>query len=292
MSANKTASLFGSVALAALAARPALGAYEVNFQHPATPIAGEIYDLHMLVLWICVAIGVVVFAAMFYAILRYRKSVGAKAATFHENTAVEVVWTIVPFLILVALAIPATRTLIAMDDTSDADVTVKVTGYQWKWKYDYLEDDISFFSTLSTPWAAIENESPKPEEYLLEVDNEVVLPVNKKIRFLFTANDVLHAWWVPALGVKKDAIPGFINESWARIEKPGVYRGQCAELCGAGHGFMPIVVRAVSDEDYASWVQTRKGANQAAAEQTSVATTAEQSKLHSAQTTAVPGQGA
>lgn len=291
MSVNKTASLFGSVALAALGARPALGEYEVNFQPPVTPIAGEIYDLHMLVLWICVAIGVLVFAAMFYAILRYRKSAGAKAATFHENTAVEIIWTIVPFLILVALAIPATHTLIAMDDTSDADVTVKVTGYQWKWKYDYLEDDISFFSTLSTPWSAIENETPKPEEYLLQVDNELVLPVNKKIRFLFTANDVLHAWWVPALGVKKDAIPGFINESWARIENPGVYRGQCAELCGAGHGFMPIVVRAVSDEEYASWVQTHKGSKQAAAAQTPVSATAGQLKTQSAQTTAVSGQG-
>jgi cytochrome c oxidase subunit 2 len=254
MSGNRMAlpALFG--VLTALGAAPAMADYAVNFQPPVTPVATEIYDLHMLVFWICVVIGAGVFAAMFYAILRFRKSKGAEAAHFHENTAVEIIWTVIPFLILVGLAIPATRTLIAMENTSDSDLTVKVTGYQWKWQYDYLDSGVTFFSSLSTPWDQVENRAPKDQNYLLEVDNDVVLPINKKVRFLFTANDVIHSWWVPALGIKKDAIPGYINESWARIEKPGIYRGQCAELCGAGHGFMPIVVRAVTEEEFKQWV--------------------------------------
>jgi cytochrome c oxidase subunit 2 len=260
MSGNRVALVACSGVLAALDAAPAAADYAVNFQPPVTPVAADIYDLHMLVFWICVVIGAAVFSVMFYAIFRYRKSAGAQAAHFHENTAVEVIWTIVPFLILVGLAIPATRTLIAMEDTRDADLTVKVTGYQWKWNYDYLDDGISFFSTLSTPGEAIENRAPKGEHYLLEVDHELVLPVGKKVRFLITAHDVIHSWWVPALGVKKDAIPGYINESWAKIEKPGVYRGQCAELCGVGHGFMPIVVRAVSEGEYKRWIAQQKAA--------------------------------
>ncbi|RMD68779.1 MAG: cytochrome c oxidase subunit II, partial [Gammaproteobacteria bacterium] len=220
--------------LAGLFGKGAMADYALNFQPPVTPVAEEIYGLHMLVLWICVAIGVVVFTAMFIAILRHRKSRGVQPATFHESTVVEIIWTVIPFLILVGLAIPATRTLINMYDTREADLTVMVTGYQWKWKYDYVDDDISFFSTLSTPWEEVENLKPKGEHYLLEVDHEVVLPVKKKVRFLFTANDVIHAWWVPAFGVKKDAIPGFINDAWTYIEKPGIYRGQCAELCGKG----------------------------------------------------------
>jgi cytochrome c oxidase subunit II len=249
------ATVGGAVAFVSGAGR---AEYALNFQTPVTPIAQQMFDLHMLVLWICVAIGVGVFGVMFYALFKHRKSRGAEAAHFHENTSVEIVWTVIPFLILVGLAIPATRTLIAMDDMSKSDVTVKVTGYQWKWKYEYPAENVSFFSTLSTPWSAIENQAGKGEHYLLEVDNELVLPVNKKVRFLFTANDVIHSWWVPALGVKKDAIPGYINESWATIEKPGVYRGQCAELCGLGHGFMPIVVRAVAEEEYQQWIKQQK----------------------------------
>jgi cytochrome c oxidase subunit II len=267
MSGNKMALPTLSGVLAVLSAGPAAADYAVNFQTPVTPMAADIYDLHMLVFWICVAIGVGVFGAMFYAIIRYRKSKGAEAAHFHENTAVEIIWTVIPFLILVGLAIPATRTLIAMENTTNADLTVKVTGYQWKWQYDYPDSGISFFSSLSTPWAEVENRAPKDKNYLLEVDHELVLPIDKKVRFLITAHDVIHSWWVPALGIKKDAIPGYINESWARIEKPGVYRGQCAELCGTGHGFMPIVVRAVTEDEYQQWVAQHKPAKTAHAAQ-------------------------
>jgi len=201
---------------------------------------------------------VIVFGVMFYSIFAHRKSRGYKAAKFHESTAVELIWTAVPFLILVAMAVPSTATLLKMEDTKDAEVLVKITGYQWKWKYEYPDHDISFFSTLATPRDQIENKAPKGQHYLLEVDNPVVIPVGKKVRFLVTANDVLHAWWVPQLGVKKDAIPGFINEMWAKAEQPGTYRGQCAELCGKDHGFMPIVVNAVSETDYAKWVADQK----------------------------------
>jgi len=232
--------------------------YALNLPRGVTPISQEAYDLHMLILWICVAIGVVVFGAMFYSILNHRKSKGATAAQFHESTAVEIVWTIIPFLILVGMAIPATKALIAMEDTSDADLSIKVTGYQWKWGYDYLDEGISFVSTLSTDKAEIYNLKEKGEHYLLEVDNPVVVPVGKKVRLLITAADVIHAWWVPELGMKKDAIPGFVNEMWFRIDEPGTYRGQCAELCGKDHGFMPIVVKAVSEDEYNTWVASQK----------------------------------
>jgi cytochrome c oxidase subunit 2 len=225
----------------------------------------------MLILGICVAIGVALFAVMFYSIYAHRRSKGAVAVQFHENTIVEVLWTTVPFIILVAMAIPATRSMIALYDTEDADVTIKVTGYQWKWQYEYLEDGIKFVSNLKTPNEQIYDGAPKGEHYLLEVDNPLVLPVNKKVRFLVTAADVLHAWWVPEFGWKQDAIPGYVNEGWARIEKPGTYRGQCTELCGRGHGFMPIVVEAKGDAEYAEWVEERKeeiAAAQAAAGQT------------------------
>jgi cytochrome c oxidase subunit 2 len=195
---------------------------------------------------------------MFYAIIVHRKSRGHKASKFHDNTILEIVWTVIPFVILVAMAIPSTATLIEMDDVGNSDLTVKVTGYQWKWKYDYLDQDVSFFSALTTPREQIDNKQAKGEHYLLEVDNPVVLPVGKKVRFLVTANDVIHAWWVPQLGLKKDAIPGYINQIWARIDEPGVYRGQCAELCGKDHGFMPIVVQAVSPEDFDKWVVAQK----------------------------------
>lgn len=248
-----------------LGAANAVADWALNLPRGVTPISQDAYDLHMLILWICVVIGVVVFGAMFISIISHRKSKGAVAAQFHESTTVEIIWTVIPFLILIGMAIPATKSLIAMEDTSDADLSIKVTAYQWKWSYDYLDEDISFFSTLSTPKEEIYNEKDKGEHYLLEVDNPVVVPVNKKVRLLITASDVIHAWWVPELGMKKDAIPGFVNEMWFNIEEPGTYRGQCAELCGKDHGFMPIVVVAKTEEEYSQWVADQKLASNAAA---------------------------
>ena len=201
---------------------------------------------------------------MFYSIFAHRKSRGHKAATFHESTTVEIVWTTIPFLILVGMAIPSTATLLRMENTKDADVVVKITGYQWKWRYEYPDQDVSFFSSLSTPRDQIENRAEKDANYLLEVDHPLVVPVGKKIRFLITANDVIHSWWVPAFGVKTDAMPGFIHEAWARIDQPGTYRGQCAELCGKDHGFMPIVVEAVSNDQYNDWLHKEKAQMQVA----------------------------
>jgi len=235
-----------------------LAEYALNFQAPVTEIAREVFELHSLILKIVIVIFIAVFAVMFYSIFAHRKSRGHKAANFHESTTVEVIWTIIPFIILVSMAIPSTATLLKMDNTSGSEMTVKIVGYQWKWQYEYLDHDISFFSTLSTPRAQIENKEKKGENYLLEVDNNVVLPVGKKIRFVLTANDVIHAWWVPQLAIKKDAIPGYINEMWTKIDEPGIYRGQCAELCGKDHGFMPIVVEAVSQEDFNKWVSLQK----------------------------------
>jgi cytochrome c oxidase subunit 2 len=242
----------------------AFAEYGLNFQPPVTSIGHKLLDLHNMIMIICAVIFVIVFGFMFYSIFAHRKSRGHKAAQFHENTTLEVVWTVIPFVILVGMALPSTATLLEMDDTSKSDLTVKITGYQWKWKYDYPDQDIGFFSSLSTPRDQIENKADKGEHYLLEVDNPIVLPVGKKIRLLVTANDVLHAWWVPQLGVKKDAIPGFINEMWTNIDEPGLYRGQCAELCGKDHGYMPIVVQAVSAEDFTRWVSMQK--DKAAAE--------------------------
>lgn len=232
--------------------------YALNLRQGVTPISHEIYGLHMLILWVCVAIAVVVFTAMFISIVLHRKSRGAKPAQFHESTTVEIIWTIVPFLILVGMAIPATKALVMMEDTSNSDLSIKVTGYQWKWGYDYLDEGVSFISTLTTPRAQINNQQEKGENYLLEVDNPVVVPVNKKVRLMITASDVIHAWWVPDLGMKKDAIPGFINEMWFKAEKEGTYRGQCAELCGRDHGFMPIVVVVKNEADYRQWLTDQK----------------------------------
>lgn len=236
-----------------------------NLQDPQTPIAQQIYDLHTLIFVICCVIFVTVFSAMFYAIWKHRKSVGHKAAQFHENVTVEMLWTIIPLLILVAMAYPATKTVIAMKDTSAPDLTVKVTGYQWQWNYDYLQEGVSFYSKLATPRDQIEGTAAKGQNYLLEVDNPLVVPVGKKIRIITTANDVIHSWWVPAFGVKQDAIPGFVRDTWFKVDKPGVYRGQCAELCGKEHGFMPIVVEAVEPEKFALWMadQKKKAAAQA-----------------------------
>jgi cytochrome c oxidase subunit 2 len=231
----------------------------LNLQQPETVIAHEIYHLHTLILVICVIIFVVVFGAMFYALWKHRKSVGHRAEQFHENTTVEILWTVIPFLILIGMAIPATKTILAMKDSSNPDMSIKVTGYQWKWRYDYLNEDISFYSNLTTPVEQIENRAPKGEHYLLEVDNPLVVPVGKKVDVLITANDVIHSWWVPAFGVKQDGIPGFVRDAWFKVEQPGTYRGQCAELCGKDHGFMPIVVEAVTEDKYKEWVAQQQG---------------------------------
>ncbi|HTP48141.1 MAG TPA: cytochrome c oxidase subunit II [Casimicrobiaceae bacterium] len=255
-----------AAAITALAPAAALAARQYNLQDPVTPIATQIFDLHTYIMWICVVIFIGVFSVMFYSIFAHRKSKGHQAAQFHENTLVEVVWTIIPFLILLFMAFPATRTVLAMKDASAPDMTVKVTGYQWKWGYDYLDDGFGFYSNLSTPYQQIHGEQPKGEHYLLEVDNPLVVPVGKKVRLLITANDVLHSWSVPAFGVKQDAIPGFVRDSWFKAEQPGIYRGQCSELCGKEHGFMPIVVEVKSTDDYAKWLAEHKKAAAAAAD--------------------------
>ncbi len=239
--------------------------WTVNLTQGVTDISREVYGLHMLIFWICVAIGVVVFGVMLWALIHHRKSRGAEAHNFHENVVVEIAWTIIPFVILIAMAVPATATLVKMYDQSEAEVDIQITGYQWKWRYQYLGEDIDFFSSLSTPQSQISNQESKGENYLLEVDNPLVIPTGKKVRFLVTANDVIHSWWVPELAVKKDAIPGFINEIWTRVEEPGVFRGQCAELCGKDHGFMPIVVEAKSEADYQQWLAEMKQAKSAQA---------------------------
>jgi len=253
---------------AALSGLPgvALAAREWNLQTPVTEIARQQYELHTFIFWICVIIFVGVFGVMFYSLFKHRKSVGHQAEQFHENTVVEIVWTVVPFLILFFMAYPATKTILAMKDTSASELTIKVTGYQWKWNYDYLQDGFGYYSNLTTPLAQIENREPKGEHYLLEVDNPMVVPVDTKVRVLITAGDVLHAWWVPAFGVKQDAIPGFVRDSWFRAEKIGTFRGQCAELCGKEHGFMPVVVEVKSKEDYAKWAAEQKAKVAAAAE--------------------------
>ncbi|MDQ8022637.1 MAG: cytochrome c oxidase subunit II [Moraxellaceae bacterium] len=232
-----------------------------NFQEPASRMAADIHDLHMWMIWICLIIFVVVFGFMFYSIYAHRKSKGAVAAQFHESTTVEILWTVIPVLILVGMAWPATKTVLAQKDTTNADITIKATGYQWKWGYDYIKGEgegIAFVSTLSTPRGQLEFGEYPGENYLLEVDNPVVVPIGKKVRILTTAQDVIHAWWVPALGVKQDAIPGFIRDTWFRADREGVFRGVCAELCGKDHGYMPIEVHVVSEEKYAAWVAAQK----------------------------------
>lgn len=238
----------------------AFAEYRLNLHRGVTPVSQAMFGLHMMAFWICVGIAVVVFGVMFYSLIRFRKSRGVEPVPFHEHMTIEVLWAVIPFLILVAMAIPATKVLILMDDKSNPDINIKVTGYQWKWHYEYIDENIKYFSNLSTPLAQIHNEEPKGEHYLLEVDNPLVVPINKKIRFLVTANDVIHSWWVPRLGVKRDAVPGFIHESWAEIKEPGIYRGQCAELCGVNHAFMPIVVDARTQEDYDTWLAGQKSA--------------------------------
>jgi cytochrome c oxidase subunit II len=256
--------------LACLPASAAFAAWELNMPTGVTELSHDIHHLHMLILWICVAIAVAVFGAMIYSIVKFRHSQGAVPAKFDHSTQAEIIWTIIPVVILIAMAVPAAATLVKIEDTRDSQLTIKVTGYQWKWHYDYLDQKVSFFSTLARDSDAARQLGsgidPKTvPNYLLEVDHPLVVPVNAKVRVLLTAGDVIHAWWVPQFGMKKDAIPGFVNEMWFRAEKPGIYRGQCAELCGQDHGFMPIVVDVRSKEDFESWLQSQQaGAAKAA----------------------------
>jgi len=252
-----------SNAIAAAAVFPSLafGDNQVNMSPGVTSIGAEIYDLHMLIMIICVVIGIGVFGVMFYSIIYHRKSRGVVPSQFHESTKVEVAWTVVPFLILIGMAVPATSTLLEVYDNDDAELDILITGYQWKWKYEYLDENgenVSFFSNLATPQEEIYNTDQKGENYLLEVDEPLVIPVNTKVRFLVTANDVIHSWWVPEIAVKRDAIPGFINETWTKVPEEGIYRGQCTELCGAYHGFMPVVVHAVSREEFDAWMGSKR----------------------------------
>jgi cytochrome c oxidase subunit 2 len=249
-----------------------------NMTKGVTPISRDIYGLHMTIFYICCAIAVVVFGVLIYTLIMHRKSRGATPAQFHGNTAIEITWAVIPFIILVLMAIPATKVLMKMDDTGKADIVIKVTGYQWKWSYDYLNEGISFFSNLATPQEQIQNKAAKSQWYMLDVDNPVVVPIHKKIRFLVTSNDVIHSWWVPALGIKKDAIPGFITDRWAWVDEPGTYRGQCAELCGVNHGYMPIVVKAVPQAEYDAWVLAQTESKRQALVQASADTNKEWSK--------------
>jgi cytochrome c oxidase subunit 2 len=271
MSASKIAKKLGGLLLTALLLGPAVAFAEystLNMTESVSKIGQDMYDLHMLVLWICTVAGVLVFGVIIWSIIFHRKSKGAKPAHFHENTTVEVIWTSIPLIILVAIAVPSTKTLLEYEDTTNSDLTIKATGWQWKWEYDYIDDKVAdakgihFFSALSkesNDARQLGANTPLPEHYLLDVTKRIVVPVGKKVRVLTTSNDVIHAWWVPDLAVKRDAVPGFINESWFQAEKVGVYRGQCAELCGKDHGFMPIVVDVKSVEDYKKWASAEKG---------------------------------
>ena len=253
-----------------LGASPAMAAWsDLNLRVGVTELSREIYGLHMLILWVCVAIAAAVFGVMIYSIATFRKSKGAVPATFEHNTKAEIVWNVIPVIILVAMAVPAARTLVKIEDTRGSELTVKVTGYQWKWQYEYVDHGVSFFSTLArTSDEARQLDSgiqpQSVENYLLEVDQPLVVPQGRKVRVLITANDVIHAWWVPDFGMKKDAIPGYINELWFNAEKPGTYRGQCAELCGRDHGFMPVVVEVLPQAEFDTWLEQQKAARQAA----------------------------
>ncbi len=232
----------------------------LNMRPGVTDVSNEVFELHMLIFYICCAIGLVVFSVMFYSMFRYTKKKNPEPAKFHEHTGLEIMWTVVPFLILVGMAIPASQTLKEIYNDEEGEINIQVVGYQWKWEYRYLEDDIKFFSNLSTDMDEIYNLVPKGENYLLEVDEPLVIPTNTRVRFLITANDVIHSWWVPDFAIKQDAIPGFINTAWTEVSKPGIYRGNCTELCGKNHGFMPVVVKAVEMDEYTDWVMERKEA--------------------------------
>ncbi|MGR9045718.1 MAG: cytochrome c oxidase subunit II [Gammaproteobacteria bacterium] len=260
---KKTKQLFACLTLMAFGLGSAQAEYALNLVQGVTQVSHDLYDLHMLILWICVFIGIGVFGTMFYSIYHHRKSRGHVASQFHESTKIEILWTIIPTMILVGMAVPATKAMLELDDVQESDMSIKVTGWQWKWEYDYLDNGIHFFSSLdeASNRARQVGSGIDPKtvpHYLLNVDNPLVIPTKKKIRFLFTAADVIHSWWVPDLGWKKDTVPGFINEAWTYVEKPGTYRGQCTELCGKDHGFMPIVVVAMEEADYNAWVEEHK----------------------------------
>ena len=258
------AAYIGQLAFLTLISLPVMAAYDVNIPLPASPIAEQIYGLHMYILWVCVTIFVVVFGFMFYSIFKFRKSKGAKAdVNFHESTLIEIIWTIIPFIILIAMAVPATKTILDMKDTSSPDMTVKVTGFQWGWRYDYSAEDFGFYSNLSTPWSQIGQPGTGPTEkqgvdYLLEVDNPMVVPVGKRVRLLVTSNDVIHGWYVPQLGINQYGIPGFIKDVWFKADMVGTFKGQCSQICGKLHGYMPIAVVVKSEADYAKWVAESK----------------------------------
>ena len=253
-----------SVACLSMISLRVLASYDVNIPQPASPIAEQIYGLHMYILWVCATIFVVVFGFMFYSIFKFRKSNGAKAdVNFHESTLIEIIWTIIPFVILIAMAVPATKTILDMKDTSSPDMTVKVTGFQWGWRYDYSAEDFGFYSNLATPWSQIGQPGTGPQEkqgddYLLEVDHPLVVPVGKRVRLLITSNDVIHGWYVPQLGINQYGIPGFIKDVWFKADRSGTYKGQCSQICGKLHGYMPIAVVVKSEADYAKWVVESK----------------------------------
>ncbi|MFI3155183.1 MAG: cytochrome c oxidase subunit II [Methylococcaceae bacterium] len=262
---KKTKQLFAGLILMAFGLGTAQADYTLNLMKGVTKVSNDLYDLHMLILWICVFIGIGVFGTMFYSIYHHRKSKGHKAEQFHENTTVEIIWTIIPTMILIGMAIPATKAMMELDDVQDSEMSIKVTGHQWKWEYEYLDNGIHFFSSLDEASNKVRQvgsgiDPRSVPNYLLNVDKPLVIPTKKKIRFVFTAADVIHSWWVPDLGWKKDTIPGFINESWTSVDEPGTYRGQCTELCGKDHGFMPIVVIAMNEPEYNVWVEQQKAA--------------------------------
>ena len=230
----------------------------LNMREGVTQVSRDVFELHMLIFYICVAIGAVVFSVMFYSLFRYTKKRNPNPSTFHESTKLEVAWTIIPFLVLIEMAVPEAKTLTEIYDDAEGEINIQVVGYQWKWEYKYLEDDINFFSNLSTDQDEIYNLVPKGENYLLEVDEPLIIPVDTRVRFLITANDVIHSWWVPDFAIKQDAIPGFINTAWTRAEETGIYRGNCTELCGKNHGFMPVVVKVVEKDEYNDWVLAKK----------------------------------
>ena len=232
--------------------------FALNMTRGVTDISNEVFELHMIIFWICFAIGLLVFSVIFYSMWAHSKKRNPVPATFTDNHKLEIAWTIIPFLILIAMAVPASKTLIKIYDDEAGDVNIQVTGSQWKWQYRYLEDDVSFTSKLSTDWDEINNLVPKGEYYLQEVDEMVLIPKGKKVRFLITSKDVIHSWWVPAFAIKQDAIPGFVNTAWTKVDQTGVYRGNCTELCGKEHGFMPIVVKVVEQDEYDEWVYVKK----------------------------------
>jgi len=256
---NLSKSAFAALLMLSLYPSKVLSDWDaLNMREGVTQVSRDVFELHMLIFYICVAIGAVVFSVMFYSLFRYTKKRNPNPSTFHESTKLEVAWTIVPFLILIAMAVPASKTLTEIYDDEEGEINIQVVGYQWKWEYKYLEDDINFFSNLSTDQDEIYNLVPKGENYLLEVDEPLIIPVDTRVRFLITANDVIHSWWVPDFAIKQDAIPGFINTAWTRAEETGIYRGNCTELCGKNHGFMPVVVKVVEKDEYNDWVLTKK----------------------------------